>query len=269
MAVVEKKKIAPVASFETRDKESPINGNNDTRQIEQKHRGRIVLEKEDNSEEGEEKEGKNSLKTTKTKTKKQCDATYEVCNTYSRVLVVPKEISDKQVNQVALFRRLGPKGSGFEDTTFYKNIVHRIFKSAKYLRHQKIATGFGQNHFHSKVQRSRLVDSIGKCQATLSIVKVIRLQRYSVLCHCSDGWDRTFQLYSLEALLGSYYRTIKGLIVFIEKDWLALTGVLDLPWTIISLNVKKHPFLNSSFLSLCWISCICRFSTFFGNCKNK
>uniref|UniRef100_A0A3Q3VTZ3 Myotubularin phosphatase domain-containing protein n=1 Tax=Mola mola TaxID=94237 RepID=A0A3Q3VTZ3_MOLML len=46
--------------------------------------------------------------------------------------------------------------------------------------------------------------------------------RASVLVHCSDGWDRTAQVCSLGALLmDPYYRTIKGFMVLIEKDWIS------------------------------------------------
>jgi hypothetical protein len=42
----------------------------------------------------------------------------------------------------------------------------------------------------------------------------------SVLVHCSDGWDRTAQICSVaEILLDSYYRTIEGFAVLIEKEW--------------------------------------------------
>ena len=42
----------------------------------------------------------------------------------------------------------------------------------------------------------------------------------SVLCHCSDGWDRTAQICSVaEILLDPYYRTIEGFAVLVEKDW--------------------------------------------------
>ena len=44
----------------------------------------------------------------------------------------------------------------------------------------------------------------------------------TVLIHCSDGWDRTSQLSALsQILLDKYYRTLKGFIVLIEKDWLS------------------------------------------------
>jgi len=44
----------------------------------------------------------------------------------------------------------------------------------------------------------------------------------AVLCHCSDGWDRTSQFCALgQIILDPYFRTIKGFEVLIEKDWVS------------------------------------------------
>ena len=50
----------------------------------------------------------------------------------------------------------------------------------------------------------------------------IENKKLSVIIHCSDGWDRTAQLSGLaQMLLDPYYRTIDGLCILIEKEWLA------------------------------------------------
>jgi hypothetical protein len=56
----------------------------------------------------------------------------------------------------------------------------------------------------------------------LVIIRNIHLNASHVLIHCSDGWDRTAQLAALAQIcLDPYYRTIDGLRVLIEKDWVS------------------------------------------------
>ncbi|XP_073801692.1 myotubularin-related protein 7b isoform X6 [Danio rerio] len=58
--------------------------------------------------------------------------------------------------------------------------------------------------------------------AGVFIAKAVAEDGVSVLVHCSDGWDRTAQACSVASvLLDPYYRTIKGLMVLIEKDWVS------------------------------------------------
>uniref|UniRef100_A0A8C3AMH9 Myotubularin related protein 6 n=1 Tax=Cyclopterus lumpus TaxID=8103 RepID=A0A8C3AMH9_CYCLU len=58
--------------------------------------------------------------------------------------------------------------------------------------------------------------------AAIFLSKAVTVEGASVLVHCSDGWDRTSQVCSLGALLmDPYYRTIKGFMVLIEKDWIS------------------------------------------------
>ncbi|KAM4555843.1 myotubularin-related protein 7a [Odontesthes bonariensis] len=58
--------------------------------------------------------------------------------------------------------------------------------------------------------------------AGIFIAKAIAEEGVSVLVHCSDGWDRTAQVCSVASvLLDPYYRTLRGLMVLIEKDWIS------------------------------------------------
>uniref|UniRef100_A0A671WCA3 Myotubularin related protein 7a n=1 Tax=Sparus aurata TaxID=8175 RepID=A0A671WCA3_SPAAU len=58
--------------------------------------------------------------------------------------------------------------------------------------------------------------------AGIFIAKAVAEEGVSVLVHCSDGWDRTAQVCSVASvLLDPYYRTLRGLMVLIEKDWVS------------------------------------------------
>eukprot|EP00727_Mastigamoeba_balamuthi_P006781 m51a1_g2723 putative myotubularin-related protein 2 (908) ;mRNA; r:859368-862732 len=58
---------------------------------------------------------------------------------------------------------------------------------------------------------------------TARIVDLMDEKNCSVFIHCSDAWDRTAQLASLaEICMDPYYRTLRGFILLIEKEWLRL-----------------------------------------------
>ncbi|KAF0478685.1 myotubularin-related protein 3 isoform X1 [Gigaspora margarita] len=66
----------------------------------------------------------------------------------------------------------------------------------------------------------------------------------SVLVHCTDGWDRTTQLVSLaQIMVDPFYRTIKGLQVLIEKEWIAIGHPFrsrsDLPYNICNNDPRS------------------------------
>ncbi|XP_061686068.1 myotubularin-related protein 7b isoform X8 [Syngnathoides biaculeatus] len=54
------------------------------------------------------------------------------------------------------------------------------------------------------------------------IARAVADEGVSVLVHCSDGWDRTAQACSVASvLLDPFYRTIKGMMALIERDWVS------------------------------------------------
>ncbi|XP_072107915.1 myotubularin-related protein 7b isoform X3 [Mobula birostris] len=58
--------------------------------------------------------------------------------------------------------------------------------------------------------------------AGIFIAKAVAEEAASVLVHCSDGWDRTAQVCSVASvLLDPFYRTLKGFMILIEKDWVS------------------------------------------------
>lgn len=54
------------------------------------------------------------------------------------------------------------------------------------------------------------------------ITKSVHLNNTNVVIHCSDGWDRTSQVSALLQLcLDPYFRTMKGFMVLVEKEWVS------------------------------------------------
>ncbi|CAH0518390.1 unnamed protein product [Peronospora belbahrii] len=75
----------------------------------------------------------------------------------------------------------------------------------------------------SSVESTRWLDHVRLVlDGALKIARVLELEGASVLVHCSDGWDRTAQLCALaQLMIDPYYRTVRGIICLIEKDWCA------------------------------------------------
>ena len=77
--------------------------------------------------------------------------------------------------------------------------------------------------FFQKAEASGWLKHVRKVlKAANQIVHHVAYQEQSVLVHCSDGWDRTAKLTSLAMLLlDPFYRTLRGFVVLIEKEWMS------------------------------------------------
>lgn len=117
-------------------------------------------------------------------------------------------------------------GRGFEQNRYYANCsisflgidnIHRMSESEAKIR-KAVTTPGGD----ARGQSSKWLHHISLL-ITSAVDVVSRIKKgMSVIIHCSDGWDRTPQLTSLSLmLLDSYYRTLDGFMVLIEKEWVS------------------------------------------------
>jgi myotubularin-related protein 1/2 len=89
---------------------------------------------------------------------------------------------------------------------------------------------------------------------THKIVTEICEEKSSCLIHCSDGWDRTSQLTSLTMLLlDSYYRTLDGFALLIEKEWLSFGHKFAIRFGH-GINNPKSEERSPIFIQ--WIDCV-------------
>ncbi|BFZ04676.1 hypothetical protein BsWGS_07715 [Bradybaena similaris] len=120
------------------------------------------------------------------------------------------------------------KGGGTEDEAIYKcNTVHLDLANIHNVR-----DSFNKLRIlcHAYVEGTFL-KSLSSCmwpsyisallRGANIVVELMHVMKRPVLVHCSDGWDRTSQIVSLsELMMDSYYRTIEGFQVLVEREWL-------------------------------------------------
>ena len=124
------------------------------------------------------------------------------------------------------------KGAGYEDTGNYRNSelffceienIHTARNALNKIYSMLKSNRFNENKkFFSNFESSGWPNFIyGIILACVNIASSVK-KGYSVLIHCSDGWDRCSQLTAFSQLLiDPYFRTIKGYMTLIEKDFLS------------------------------------------------
>ncbi|XP_029356200.1 myotubularin-related protein 7b isoform X2 [Echeneis naucrates] len=89
--------------------------------------------------------------------------------------------------------------------------------------------------------------------AGVFIARAVADEGISVLVHCSDGWDRTTQACSVASLLlDPYYRTIRGLMVLIEKDWISFGHKFSHRYAHLDGDPKEVSPVMDQFLECVW-----------------
>lgn len=138
-------------------------------------------------------------------------------------------IFDARQSSVALSNKA--KDGGYENEMFYPNTelifleipnIHVIRESLRKIKDVIYPTIDGA-HWHSAIDQTHWLDYIRLLLlGAAKIADKLESGKTSVVVHCSDGWDRTIQLTSLSMLmLDSYYRTLQGFQVLLEKEWIS------------------------------------------------
>ncbi|XP_062392002.1 myotubularin-related protein 8 [Sardina pilchardus] len=128
--------------------------------------------------------------------------------------------------------------------------------------------------------------------AGMFLAKAVSDEKASVLVHCSDGWDRTAQVCSVAGiLLDPYYRTIKGLMVLIEKEWISMGHKFTHRCGHLDGDPKEVSPVFTQFIECVWqlteqFPCVfefnerflitihdnvyaCQYGNFLGNCQKE
>ncbi|XP_067949340.1 myotubularin-related protein 2-like [Watersipora subatra] len=157
----------------------------------------------------------------------------------------------------------GARGGGYENSELYHNAkiiflnIHNIHVMRESLRKLKEICHPTRNdkHWLSHVESTQWLLHIKAVLAgALSIVEKVDKHETSVLVHCSDGWDRTPQITALAMImLDSYYRTIEGFEVLIEKEWISFGHKFD---DRIGHGEDKHSDAERSPVFLQFIECV-------------
>ncbi|KAK1797062.1 hypothetical protein P4O66_008459 [Electrophorus voltai] len=164
------------------------------------------------------------------------------------------------------------KDGGYENENFYPNVelnfldipnIHVMRESLRKLKEVVYPT-IDEPHWHSGIDATRWLEYIRlnrlRLRVQLLLAGAVRIadklesSKSSVVVHCSDGWDRTAQLTSLAMLmLDSYYRTLRGFQVLLEKEWIGFGHKFT---SRVGHGDKNHANSERSPLFVQFIDCV-------------
>lgn len=164
------------------------------------------------------------------------------------------------------------KGGGYENEDTYHNAefvfldIHNIHIMRESLRKVKemCFPVIDDARWLSNLEATHWLDHVKQILAgAVKITDKVENHKTSVVVHCSDGWDRTTQLTSLSMLLlDSYYRTLHGFQVLVEKEWLSYGHKFN---DRIGHGDDKHNDADRSPVFLQFIDCVWQVTQQFPN----
>ncbi|XP_074691252.1 myotubularin isoform X4 [Strix aluco] len=158
-------------------------------------------------------------------------------------------------------------GGGYEGEDAYPNAelffldIHNIHVMRESLKKLKdiVYPNVEESHWLSSLESTHWLEHIKLVlTGAIQVADKVSSGRSSVVVHCSDGWDRTAQLTSLAMLmLDSYYRTIEGFEVLVQKEWISFGHKFA---SRIGHGDKNHADADRSPIFLQFIDCVWQMS---------
>ncbi|KAG8014988.1 Myotubularin-related protein 7, partial [Nibea albiflora] len=172
---------------------------------------------------------------------------YRVCDTYPSELFVPKSATPAIIVGSSRFRSRGrfPALSYFHQDTL-----------AAVCRCSQPLSGFSGRCQEDEMMLQAVMKSNPGSDYIYVVdtrPKAVADEGISVLVHCSDGWDRTAQACSVASiLLDPFYRTTKGLMVLIERDWVSFGHKFSHRYAHLDGDPKEVSPVIDQFLECVW-----------------
>lgn len=164
------------------------------------------------------------------------------------------------------------KGGGYESEDAYANAelifldianIHVMRESLRKVKEMCFPV-IDDAKWLSNLEATHWLDHVKQIMAgAVKIADKVQNHKTSVIIHCSDGWDRTAQLSSLSMLLlDSYYRTLTGFQVLIEKEWAGFGHKFS---HRVGFGDDKHNDADRSPVFLQFIDCVWQITQQFPN----
>ncbi|KAK7899490.1 hypothetical protein WMY93_020343 [Mugilogobius chulae] len=154
-------------------------------------------------------------------------------------------------------------GKGYENEDNYSNIkfqflgienIHVMRNSQQKMLEVCELRSPSMSDFLERLENSSWLKHIkAVLDAALFVAKAVSEEGVSVLVHCSDGWDRTSQVCSVASLLlEPHYRTLRGFMVLIEKDWISFGHKFSHRCNHLDGDPKEVSPIVDQFLECVW-----------------
>ncbi|OCT67441.1 myotubularin-related protein 8 [Xenopus laevis] len=154
-------------------------------------------------------------------------------------------------------------GKGYENEDNYPNIrfkfigienIHVMRNSLQKLLEVCEMKSPSMSNFLTVLENSGWLRHIkAVMDAGVFLAKAVEDENASVLVHCSDGWDRTAQVCSLASiLLDPFYRTVKGFMFLVEKEWISLGHKFTQRCGHLDVDPKEVSPVFTQFIECVW-----------------